>query len=102
MRGCRSGTQSAGAGNAGGTISSEITSTLNLDRVLQTIVNGPQSVIPFQRSAIALEQDGQLRLRADSGCAKSIRRRVVIQLRDLMERLSLSQEVLSSRNTKTK
>src|SRR5581483_2950958 len=36
-------------------VSNEITSTLNLDRVLQTVVNGPQAVIPFERSAIALE-----------------------------------------------
>jgi RND family efflux transporter MFP subunit len=48
-------------------ISGEITSTLNLDRVLQAVVNGPSAVIPHERSAIALEQRGKLRLKAISG-----------------------------------
>ena len=48
-------------------ISAEITSTLNLDRVLQAVVNGPSAVIPHERSAIALEQRGRLRLKAISG-----------------------------------
>ncbi|HSA93174.1 MAG TPA: efflux RND transporter periplasmic adaptor subunit [Terriglobales bacterium] len=48
-------------------VSQEITSTLNLDRVLQTIVNGTQAVIPFERAALALEERGKLRLRAVSG-----------------------------------
>ena len=77
------------------TISSEITSTLNLDRVLQTIVNGPQSVIPFERSAIGLEQDGQLRLRAVSGMRQiNFGDPSVVQLRDLVEWLSLAQDDL--------
>ena len=49
------------------TVSTEITSTLNLDRVLQTIVNGPQAVIPYERAAIILESGGKLRLSAVSG-----------------------------------
>ncbi len=48
-------------------ISGEITSTLNLDRVLQAVVNGPSAVIPHERSAIALEQRGRLQLKAISG-----------------------------------
>ncbi|HXE90574.1 MAG TPA: efflux RND transporter periplasmic adaptor subunit [Terriglobales bacterium] len=48
-------------------VSQEITSTLNLDRVLQTIVNGTQAVIPFERAALALDEHGKLRLRAISG-----------------------------------
>ncbi|HXX02627.1 MAG TPA: efflux RND transporter periplasmic adaptor subunit [Candidatus Acidoferrales bacterium] len=48
-------------------ISGEITSTLNLDRVLQAVVNGPSTVIPHERSAIALEQRGRLQLKALSG-----------------------------------
>lgn len=78
------------------TVSSEITSTLNLDRVLQTIVNGPQSVIPFERSAVALDQDGQLRLRAVSGMRQiNFGDPSVVQLRDLVEWLSLAQEDLA-------
>jgi GAF domain-containing protein len=48
-------------------VSSEITSTLRLDRLLQIIVNSPQSVLPFERCAIALENRGKLQLRAVSG-----------------------------------
>jgi RND family efflux transporter MFP subunit len=48
-------------------VSTEITSTLNLDRVLQTVVNGPSAVIPYERAAIALQERGRTRLRAVSG-----------------------------------
>jgi RND family efflux transporter MFP subunit len=48
-------------------VSHEITSTLNLDRVLQTLVNAPQAVIPYERAAIAVEQRGKFRLGAISG-----------------------------------
>lgn len=49
------------------TVSHEITSTLNLERVLQTIVNAPQAVIPYERAGIALEQHGKYRLSAVTG-----------------------------------
>jgi RND family efflux transporter MFP subunit len=48
-------------------VSQEITSTLNLERVLQTIVNAPQAVIPYERAAIALEQNGRYKLAAVTG-----------------------------------
>lgn len=48
-------------------VSTEITSTLNLDRVLQTVVNGPAAVIPYERAAIALQERGRTKLRAVSG-----------------------------------
>jgi RND family efflux transporter MFP subunit len=48
-------------------VSTEITSTLNLDRVLQTVVNGPSAVIPYERAAIALQERGRTRVRAISG-----------------------------------
>ncbi|MFZ0285861.1 MAG: efflux RND transporter periplasmic adaptor subunit, partial [Terriglobales bacterium] len=51
-------------------VSNEITSTLDLDRVLDAIVNGPSSVIPYERAAIALEQRGRLQLKAITGTAK--------------------------------
>jgi RND family efflux transporter MFP subunit len=47
--------------------SGEITSTLDLDRVLQAIVNGPSSVVPYERAGIALEERGKAELRAVSG-----------------------------------
>ncbi len=48
-------------------ISSEITSTLRLERLLQIIVNSPQNVLPFERCAIALDTRGRLHLKAVSG-----------------------------------
>jgi GAF domain-containing protein len=50
-------------------VSSEITSTLRLDRLLQIIVNSPQSVLPFERCCIALDNRGRLQLKAVSGMA---------------------------------
>ena len=49
------------------TVSHEITSTLNLERMLQTIVNAPQAVIPYDRAALALEERGRYRLAAVTG-----------------------------------
>ncbi len=51
-------------------VSGEITSTLDMDRVLDAVVNGPSSVIPYERAAIALEQRGKLQLKAIAGVAK--------------------------------
>jgi RND family efflux transporter MFP subunit len=51
-------------------ISQEIGSTLNLQRVLEAIVNQPQLVIPYERAAIALEQRNKLTIQAISGVAK--------------------------------
>ena len=48
-------------------VSGEITSTLNLDRVLQAVVNTPSAVIPYERASIALDERGTLRLKAISG-----------------------------------
>ena len=50
-------------------VSSEITSTLRLDRLLRIIVNSPQNVLPFERCAIALDNRGKLQLKAISGMA---------------------------------
>ena len=50
--------------------SAEITSTLDLDRVLQAIVNGPSSVVAYERAAIALDQRGGIQLKAVSGTAE--------------------------------
>ena len=48
-------------------VSQEIASTLNLDRVVEAIVNQPQRVIPYDRGVIAMEERGRLRVRAVSG-----------------------------------
>lgn len=76
-------------------VSSEITSTLDLDRVLQAIVTEPGSVIHYERAAIALEERGRLQLKALTGEVRinpndpAIRR-----LQDLLEWASLSVEPL--------
>ena len=51
-------------------VSSEITSTLRLDRLLQIIVNSPQSVLPYELCAIALDNRGKLQLKAVSGMSR--------------------------------
>ncbi|HZD31902.1 MAG TPA: GAF domain-containing protein, partial [Candidatus Angelobacter sp.] len=48
-------------------VSQEMASTLNQERVLEAIVNQPQRVIPYDRGAIALEERGTLRVKAISG-----------------------------------
>jgi RND family efflux transporter MFP subunit len=48
-------------------VSTEITSTLNLDRVLHAVVNLPGSVIPYERAAIAMDQRGKTQVKAISG-----------------------------------
>ena len=48
-------------------VSKEITSTLNMDGVLQTVVNGTKAVVPYDRAAVALEQRGRLQVKAVSG-----------------------------------
>jgi RND family efflux transporter MFP subunit len=47
--------------------SGEITSTLDMDRVLQAIVNGPATVVPYERAGIALDERGGIQLKAVSG-----------------------------------
>jgi RND family efflux transporter MFP subunit len=49
------------------TVSKEITSTLNMDGVLHTVVNGTKAVVPYDRAAVALEQRGKLQVKAVSG-----------------------------------
>jgi GAF domain-containing protein len=70
-------------------VSSEITSTLRLDRLLQIIVNSPQSVLPFERCSIALDNRGRLQLKAVSGMGNiPIGEFQVERLRELLQWLS--------------
>jgi multidrug resistance efflux pump len=82
-------------------VSSEITSTLRLERLLQIIVNSPQSVLPFERCAIALDQRGRLQLKAVSGMASIPTGDVTVeQLRGLLSWLSNRDEPLLVRQHK--
>ena len=71
-------------------ISGEITSTLDLDRVLDAIVNGPATVIPYERAAIALDQRGRVKVKAVSGVVKiNPEDSDIARLQDLLEWTSL-------------
>ncbi|HUY82036.1 MAG TPA: efflux RND transporter periplasmic adaptor subunit [Acidobacteriaceae bacterium] len=76
-------------------VSTEITSTLRLERLLQIIVNSPQSVLPFERCAIAIDQRGKLQLKAISGMASIPAGDVTVEhLRELIAWLSKNDEIL--------
>ena len=51
-------------------ISREITATLDLDRVLRSVVNLAARALPFDRGALALYQDGRCEIRAVAGQAE--------------------------------
>jgi RND family efflux transporter MFP subunit len=68
------------------TVSKEITSTLNMDGVLDTVVNGTKAVVPYDRAAVALEQRGKLQVKAVSGLTQiRLGDADVAKLRDLLE-----------------
>ena len=72
-------------------VSAEITSTLNLDRVLQAVVNHTQAIISFERAAIALEQRGVLQLKAISGVTQiNPADPAVSDLKEMLEWASIS------------
>jgi RND family efflux transporter MFP subunit len=74
-------------------VSGEITSTLNLDRVLQAVVNHTQAIIAFERAAIALEQRGALQLKAISGMTQINRADPAVSaLQEMLEWASISNE----------
>jgi RND family efflux transporter MFP subunit len=77
-------------------VSAEITSTLDLDRVLDAIVTGPGAVIPYERAAIALEERGRLKIRAITGMPRiNPGDPNVIRLQELLQWASLSNEPVS-------
>jgi RND family efflux transporter MFP subunit len=77
------------------TVSHEITSTLNLDRMLQTIVNAPQAVIPYERAAILLEQNGRFKLSAVTGMTQvNADAPDVAPLNEIVQWAALSEEVI--------
>jgi transcriptional regulator with GAF, ATPase, and Fis domain/multidrug resistance efflux pump len=81
-------------------VSSEITSTLRLDRLLQIIVNSPQSVLPYELCAIALDNRGSLQLKAVSGMASIPMGDVQVdRLQDLVRWLSSETSALHVRKT---
>jgi RND family efflux transporter MFP subunit len=82
-------------------VSGEITSTLNLERVLRAVVNGPGAVVPYERAAIALEQHGRLQLKAVSGMEQINRDDPdVSRLREMLQWASiLNEEIFVTQKT---
>jgi RND family efflux transporter MFP subunit len=80
------------------TVSHEITSTLNLERVLQTIVNAPQAVIPYERAAVGLEHGGKYKLSAVTGVMQvDANAPDIAPLNDILRWAMLSEEVVHVR-----
>ena len=80
------------------TVSHEITSTLNLERMLQTIVNAPQAVIPYERAAIALERGGRFKLSAVTGLTQvNADAPEIAPLNEILQWAALSEEVIHVR-----
>ena len=80
------------------TVSHEITSTLNLERMLQTIVNAPQAVIPYERAAIALEIRGRFKLSAVTGLTQvNADAPDIAPLNDILQWAALSEEIIHVR-----
>lgn len=80
------------------TVSHEITSTLNLERMLQTIVNAPQAVIPYERAAIMLEQHGRFKLSAITRLTQfNTDAPDIAPLNEILQWAALSEEVLHVR-----
>jgi RND family efflux transporter MFP subunit len=80
------------------TVSHEITSTLNLERMLQTIVNAPQAVIPYERAAIALEQRGRFKLSAVTGVVKlNVDAPGIAPLNEILQWAALAEEIVHVR-----
>jgi GAF domain-containing protein len=80
------------------TVSREITSTLNLERMLQTIVNAPQAIIPYERAGLALEKNGRFRLSAVTGLTQvNADAPEIAPLNEVLQWASLSSEIIHVR-----
>jgi RND family efflux transporter MFP subunit len=72
-------------------VSREITSTLDLDKVMQTIVNATSALIDYDRCGIAIQEKGRLQLGAISGSAEIDRKDPdVRRMEDLLQWVFLS------------
>lgn len=67
-------------------VSREITSTLDLDKVMNSIVNATSALIDYDRCGIAIQQKGKLRLGAISGAAEVNRKDPeVLRMEELLQ-----------------
>lgn len=79
-------------------ISKEITSTLDLDHILTTVVHQAATVLPFDRCAIGLFDRNRFILGAVSGEAEVPKTREMDQLRELMEWVATQADPVSADN----
>jgi len=80
------------------TVSHQITSTLNLERMLQTIVDAPQAVIPYERAAIVLAARGRLKLSAVTGQTQlNVDAADIAPLNSILQWAALSEEIIQVR-----
>jgi RND family efflux transporter MFP subunit len=72
-------------------VSREITATLDLDKVMQTVVNATAALIAYDRCGIAIQEKGKLRLGAISGTAEIDRKDPEVRrMEDLLQWVYLS------------
>jgi|RhiMetdeSRZDD1v2_1073273.scaffolds.fasta_scaffold36964_3 RND family efflux transporter MFP subunit len=72
-------------------VSREITATLDLDKVMQTIVNATSALIHYDRCGIAIQEKGKLRLGAVSGSTEVDRKNPdTRRMEDLLQWVYLS------------
>jgi RND family efflux transporter MFP subunit len=73
------------------TVSREITATLDLDKVMHSIVNATSALIDYDRCGIAIQQKGKLRLGAISGAAEVDRKSPeALRMEELLQWVFLS------------
>ncbi|MGH9522822.1 MAG: GAF domain-containing protein, partial [Terriglobales bacterium] len=78
-------------------ISNEITSTLNLERVLQVVVNAPQRIMSYERAAVALDERGKLQVKAVSGMTEIVHSDAnMVKLREMLEFCAVSDAPVSA------
>jgi RND family efflux transporter MFP subunit len=77
-------------------ISQEITSTLNLDRVLTTVVHQAATVVPFDRCVLGLFDRSRLVLGAVSGEAEVPQSREMDELRRILEGVASQPDAVSA------
>jgi RND family efflux transporter MFP subunit len=77
-------------------VSREITSTLNLDHVLATVVHQAATVVPFDRCVVGLFDRSHLVLGAVSGEAEVPQSREMDELRGILEEVASQPEAVSA------
>lgn len=71
-------------------VSREITSTLDLDKVMNSVVNATSALIDYDRCAIGIQQKGKLRLGAISGAEVNRKDPEAIRMEELLQWVFLS------------